>query len=169
MPTQILQIPSIILPDVSTQVTILGTERETIDDLLEHTSMEFSVEYLQEKEVHVVATEVALAPAAVPGNLWCWVELSPYPSANNAYWPEPYPTSTAYWAAIGGGGGALVPIAPHIEVSGLAGAAGVLIHTIILPWEIHSPWARLILQTPIAPALPAAYWVCQVMVSAKSA
>jgi len=161
------QVPSLILPDVTQQPYILGTETETIDDLVEHTSIEFPVEYLQEKEVHITATEVALA-AVVPGNLWCWVELSPVPSANNNYWPFPLPTSTAYWAAIGGGGGAIVPTVPHIEVSGLAGLLGTLTHTIILPWEIHSPWARLVMQTPIAAGLPNAYWVLQCMMSAKT-
>jgi len=221
----IVQIPSIILPTIWS----VGTETEDIDDLVEHTSIEFPVKYLQEKEIHILATEVARAigiivgaftlgepvlgaPSGatgivfdqganwievtsvvgifavgdtitgtvsgatingaltfvVPGNLWCWVELSPYPSANSAYWEEPLPTSTAYWAAIGGGGGAIIPTTPHIEVSGLAGLPGTLIHTIILPWEIHSPWARLVMQTPIAASLPNAYWVVQCMVSAKT-
>ena len=164
MPPVIQQVPSIILPIVHP----IGIETEDIDDLVEHTSLEFPVEYLQEKQIHITATEVALAPAAVPGNLWCWIELSPYPSANSPYWPFPYPTATAYWAAIGGGGGAIVPTAPLIETSGLAGAAGTLIHTIILPFSIHSPWCRVVLQTPVAAALPAAYWVVQVMVSGKT-
>ncbi len=160
----ILQVPAIILPTV----WALGTETETIDDLVEHTSIEFPTEYLQEKLIHIFATEVALAPAAVPGPLWCWVELSPYPSANSNYWPVPLPTATAYWAAIGGGGGAIAPTAPLIEVSGLAGAPGTLVHTMILPWDIHSVWARLVIQTPVAAALPAAYWEIQAMVSAKT-
>ena len=168
MPLITLQIPSIILPTVWT----LGTETETIDDLVEHTSIEVPVEYLQEKQVHITATEVALA-AVAPGNLWCWIELSPYPSANtigaDSFWPLPLPTSTAYWAAIGGGGGAIIPTVPYLEVSGLAGAAGTLAHTIILPWEIHSPWARLVVQTPIAASLPNAYWVLQCLFSSKTA
>ena len=53
----ILQIGSIILP----RVWSVGTETEDIDDLVEHTSVEFPVEYLQEKTVHITATEVALA------------------------------------------------------------------------------------------------------------
>lgn len=150
-----LQVPSIILT-------------ETIADILEHTSIEFPVEYLQEKQIHIVATEVALAPMAVPGPLWCWVELSPYPSANNAYWAAPLPVTAAFWSAISGGGGALVPLAPHIEVSGLGGAAGTLVHTVILPWSIHSAWARLVVQTPAAAALPAAYWVIQAMMAGGS-
>ena len=163
MPVSV-QIPSIILPTVWT----IGTETEDIDDLVEHTSIEFPVEHLQEKQVHIIASELAAAPLAVPGNLWCWIELSPYPSANSTYWPLPFITSTLYWAAIGGGGGAIVPLAPHIEVSGLAGAAGTLAHTILLSWSTHSQWARLVLQTPVAAALPAAYWIVQAMISAKT-
>ena len=167
----LLQIPSIILPDVSAQDTILGTETETIDDLVEHTSLEFPVEFLQNKTIHITATEVALA-AVVAGNLLCWIELSPYPSANsvgvNTYWRWPLPTSVAYWGAIGGGGAALPPVAPLVEASGLGGAAGVLIHGIMLPWAIHSAWARLVVQTPVAAALPNAYWVIQARVSAKT-
>ena len=167
MPPVIKQAQSIILPDVSAQPYILQTETETIDDLVEHTSIEFPTEYLQEKEVHIYAQEVALA-AVAPGNLWCWIELSPIPSANSTYYPWPNPTSTVYWAAIGGGGGAIVPTVPHIEVSGLAGAAGTLGHTIILPWAIHSPWARLVMQTPVAAGLPNAFWVIQAMFSSKT-
>jgi len=167
MPPVIKQAAGIILPDVTAQPYILGTETETIDDLVEHTSVEFSTEYLQEKNVMIYAQEVALA-AAAPGNLWCWIELSPYPSANDNYWPFPNPTSTAYWAAIGGGGGALPAITPHIEVSGLAGAVGTLVHTIVLPWTIHSPFARLVVQTPVAANLPNCYWVIQAMISAKT-
>lgn len=235
MPPVTMQAISIILPDVSTQPYILGTETETIDDLVEHTSVEFPVEFKQEKQVHITATEVVpglratgaivggpftigegvvAAPSgavgvvvaqgatwidilyvsgtfaatdtiagavsgaiingalvltvAVPGNLWCWIELSPVPSANSNYWAFPLPTSTVYWAAIGGGGGAIIPTAPYVEVSGLAGLPGTLVHTILLPWEIHSPWARLVVQTPIAAGLPNAYWVIQAMFSAKT-
>ncbi|KKN15901.1 hypothetical protein LCGC14_0981240 [marine sediment metagenome] len=162
-----LQAQSIILPRVWTD----GTETETIDDLVEHTSVEFPTEYLHEKLVHITATEVALG-AVVPGNLWCWIELSPYPSANTegtwSYWPTPLGASTAYWAAIGGGGGAIVPTTPHIEVSGLGGAPGTLVHTIILPWEIHSPWARLVMQMPVNATPLVGYWVIQAMISAKT-
>lgn len=210
-----VQIPSIVLP----QVWSLGTETETIDDLVEHTSIDIPVEYLQEKIIHVTATEVAgitgtivgvftvgepvvgvpsgatgvvigvgatwiqvtviagtfavgdtitgtIAGATinggltftVPGPLWCWIELSPVAST----------VSTAYWAAIGGGGGALVPIAPHIEVSGLAGVPGTLIHGFTLPWSVHSVWARIVIQTPVAASVPVAYWGVQVLISAKS-
>lgn len=164
----VIQSPGIILPDVSAFDDIVGTETETIDDLVEHTSYEFATKLLQEKQIHIVATEVSLFAASVPGNLWCWVELSPLPSANNDMWESPLLTSTDAWAAIGGGGGALTPTAPYVEISGLAGAAGTLIHTIILPWTIHSPWARLVVQTPIAASLPLAYWVIQAVITAKT-
>ncbi len=167
MPPVIKQTQSIILPDVSAQPYILQTETEIIDDLVEHTSAEFPTEYLQEKTVHIYAQEVALA-AVVPGNLQCWIELSPYPSANNAYWPFPNPTSTAYWAAINGGGGVIPPTVPHIEVSGLAGAAGTLVHPILLNWTSHSPFARLVVQTPIAANLPNAFWILQAIITAKT-
>jgi len=163
------QIPSIILPTVWT----VGTETETINDLVEHTSIEFCTEFLDNITVHITATEVSAFAASVPGVLNCWVEQSPYPSANTdgtvqSYWPPPLPTATAYWAAIGGGGGVNPPIAPQPEVSLLAGAAGTLVHGILLNWNNHAPWTRVILQTPVAAALPLAWWVVQVMVSAKT-
>lgn len=164
MAEPIVQIGSLILPTVWDT----GTETETIDDLVEHTSLEVYVEYLAEKQIHILATEVALAPAAVPGNLWCWVELSPCPSINRAMWPIPLPASAVYWAAIGGGGGVLAPVAPLIEVSGLAAAAGTLAHTMLLPWGIHSAFARVVVQTPVAAALPNAYWEVQCLISAKT-
>lgn len=157
----ILQIPTIILPTVS----ILGTEVEILTDVAEHTSLEFPTKYLQEKIIYIYAQEVALA-AVVPTNLSCWVEVSPYPSANNTYWPVPLPTSTAYWAAINGGGGALAPTAPHIEVSGLAGAPGTLVHTFFLPWSIHSDWTRLVIQG--AAVVANTSWVIQAIISAKT-
>lgn len=165
MAEPIVQIGSLILPTFWET----GAETETIDDLVEHTSLEVYVEYLQEKQIHILATEVAEVPAAVPGDLWCWVELSPFPSVNSGMWAAPLPASAVYWAAIGGGGGALAPVAPLIEVSGLAGAAGILVHTMLLPWAIHSAFARLVVQTPVAADLPNAYWEVQCLISAKSA
>ena len=155
----IVQAPSYILPTV----VVLGTETETINDLLEHTSIEFPVEYIQEKEIHIIATEVIVA--GVPGNLQCWVELSPVPSINNLMWPAPLPATAAYWAAIGGGGGAIVPTAPLIEV-----ATGVTatVHSILIPWAIHSPWARLVVQTPVAATPLTAFWIVQAIVSGAS-
>lgn len=151
--TPIKQVPSLVLPTVWTT----GAETETVADVLEHTSTEFLVESLQEKEFQILATEVALAPAAVPGNLWLWVELSPVSST----------TSTNYWAAIGGGGGALAPTAPVVEGSALGGAAGALIHTLLIPWVMHSVWARIVVQTPVAAALPNAYWLVQCIITGK--
>ena len=162
------QTPSLILPTTYAAGTGTLASTETIADVAEHTSVEFFCNTLQEKTVHIMAVEAALAPAAVPGNLWCWIELSPYPTANGNLWQWPLPTSTLFWAAIGGGGGAIAPVAPHIEVSGLGGAAGTLTHGIILPWAIHSYWARVVVQTPVAAALPLAFWTVQVLVSGKT-
>ncbi|MBA7636427.1 hypothetical protein ES703_44045 [subsurface metagenome] len=149
------QIPSIILP----QVWENGTETELIDDLVTHPSVDIFSEYLEEKQVHIIAIEVNIF--GVPGNLQCWIELSPVPSS----------TSTAFFAAIGGGGGALAPVAPLIEVAtGVPGAPPTFastVHTILLPWIIHSPYARLVVQTPVAAALPTAFWSVQALVSAK--
>jgi len=148
-----IQVPWIILPTT----VVLGTETEIVADLVEHTSIEFDVEHLQEKMIHIVATEVVVV--GVPGNLQCWVELSPWPSANNTlYWPVPLPASTAYWAAIGGGGGAIAPAAPLVEV-----ATGVTatVHSILIPWNIHSAWARLVVQTPVSATPATAFWILQ--------
>lgn len=143
-----LQVPSIILPGVWS----VGTETETVADLLEHTSIELDVEELQEKCVQIVATEAVAA--GVPGNLWAWIELSPYVTT----------TSGSYWAAIGGGGGALAPTAPLIIVG-----TGVNLtpHSFFLPWVAHSLFARLVIQTPVAAGLPGAFWVVQAIFSGK--
>lgn len=155
----IRQVPSIILPLAAPS----GFEIETVNNLVTHTSLEFPTAYLQEKQATIMAVEAVAA--GVPGNLWCWVELSPLPSANIAMWPVPLPTSTAYWAAIGGGGGTLPPLVPTIEVA--AGVNG-RVHTLMLTWTIHSEWARIVIQTPVAAALPNAFWVLQVLSSAKT-
>ena len=154
-----VQIPWYILPISVT----LGTETEIVADLVEHTSIEFPVEYLQEKEIHILATEVVMF--GVPGNLQCWVELSPVPTANNLMWPAPLPAVANYWAAIGGGGGAIVPIAPLVEV-----ATGIMgtVHSILIPWAIHSGWARLVIQTPVAAAPATAFWIVQAIFSGGS-
>lgn len=144
-----VQFPSVVLPTVAP----LGTEVEAVNDDLEHTSLEFPTEFMQEKEIHITAVE-AIA-FGVPGNLWCWIELSPVIST----------TSAVYWAAIGGGGGALVPLAPHIEV---ATGVNLAVHSIILPWAIYSPVARLVVQTPV-PAVPmTAFWQIQSIFVAKA-
>jgi hypothetical protein len=154
-----IQAPWVILPTV----VILGTETETVADLVEHTSIEFPVEYIQEKEIHILATEVVVF--GVPGNLQCWVELSPVPSANNLMWPAPLPAVATYWSAIGGGGGAMAPIAPLVEV-----ATGVMgtVHSILIPWAIHSVWARLVVQTPVAATPATAFWIVQAIFSGAS-
>ncbi len=155
----VLQAPSIILPRVAPG----GFETETINDLVTHISIEFPVEIFQEKQIHVVATEVA-APATVPGNLWCWIELSPWPSVNNAMWAAPLPANVAYWAAIGGGGGALAPVAPLIEVA--TGVDGT-VHSMLIPWVQHSVWARLVVQTPVSATPLTSFWLVQAIVSGK--
>lgn len=158
MPPAVIQIPSLVLP----QVWVTGAETELINDLVTHPSVDVDVEYLQEKIIHIMATEVVVA--GVPGNLWCWVEVSPYP----------FTTTDVYFTAIGGGGGPIdpatllpyiAPVAPAIEV-----ALGVnnTVHTIILPWAIHSAYARVVVQTPVAAALPGAFWAVQCLVSAKN-
>ena len=151
MPYPHIQIPSgPLLP----RAWSLGTETEFIADLLTHVSTEVSVAFLHEKIVHILATEVVVVPG-VPGNLWIWVEVSPYLTT----------TTGAYWAAIGGGGGALPPMTPVIEV-----AAGVNLraHTLIIPFNIHAPFIRVVVQTPVAAALPGAFWAVQLQPSGKS-
>lgn len=158
MSEPILQVQSIILP----QVWVLGTETEDIDDLVTHPSIDVvEVEHLQEKQVHILATEVVTA--GVPGNLLCWIELSPVPST----------TSTAFWAAIGGGGGPLDPatglpyIPPTVPLVEVATGVDGTLHTILLPWEIHSPCARLVVQTPVSANIATATWTVQARFSAK--
>jgi len=148
----VIQIPSIILPTAAP----LFTETETIADLVEHTSLEFPVEFLQEKELHIIAAEIVAV--GVPGNLQCWVELSPWPSVNNLMWPAPLPATAAYWAAIGGGGGAMAPVAPLVEAA--TGVTGT-VHSILIPWAIHSAWARLVIQTPVSATPATAFWIVQ--------
>jgi hypothetical protein len=155
----VIQAPWIILPTT----VVLGTETETVADLVEHTSIEFPVEYLQEKEIHITAAEVVIF--GVPGDLNCWVELSPAPSANNLMYPAPLPATAAYWAAVGGGGGAIVPTAPLVEA-----ATGVMgtVHSILIPWAIHSAWARLVIQTPVSATPATAFWIVQAIFSGKA-
>ena len=149
MGNPIVQIPSIVLP----QVWVTGNEVETLNDLVAHASIDIPMgEHFQEKEIHITATEVV--GVGVPGNLLCWIELSPVAST----------VSTAFWAAIGGGGGALAPLAPLIEV---AIAANGTIHGILLPWAIHSPWARLVVQVPVAATPLTDHWTLQAQFSAK--
>lgn len=157
MSIPIIQAPSLILPAFHP----LGTEHEDIDDLVCHISSEFYIADIHEKEVQVVAIENVAA--GVPGNLWCWVELSPVPSTS----------SFAHWAAIGGGGNVnpatllpyIVPVVPVIEVA--TGVNGTP-HGIILNWVVHSAYARIVLQTPVAAGLPNAYWQVQVRIAGKT-
>lgn len=144
-----IQAHSLILPTYHPA----GNEYEDIANLLEHISSEFYCADIHEKAVQIVAIENIAA--GVPGNLLCWVELSPVPST----------ISNAYWAAIGGGGGFLAPVAPLVEVA--VGVDGTT-HGIILNWVVHSPYARVVVQTPVAAALPTAFWQVQVVISGKT-
>ncbi len=144
-----VQIPSLILP----YPWILGTETELINDLLAHTSVEFPNDdtvgmQLEYKTACIMAVEVVAA--GVPGVLNWWVELGPYLSA----------TPPAFWAAIGGGGGALPPTVPFTIVPG-----GVLgrVHTQMIPWTMYMPYARVVVQTPVAATPATDYWAVQVL------
>lgn len=152
-----IQIPSIVLP----QAWTFGTETENIQDLVAHASRDIPIEYLQEKKIHIVATEVVVAGA--PGNLWCWIELSPYDSA----------TSTWYWEAIGGSVPAVtpapdvprVPIAPTVLV---ASGVTLTVHRLMLPWTMHSMFCRVCVQTPVAAAPLTAFWTVQALIAGAS-
>ena len=65
----IFQNPTIILP----QVAPLGTETETVADALEHVSLSFPADSIQEKVVYVYA--VNAAGLAAP--LEVWIEIAP--------------------------------------------------------------------------------------------
>ncbi len=152
----ILQVPSIILPEV----WVIGSEQEAVNDVLAHTSIEFDVSYLHDKTIQIWATEI-LPFGGVPGPLWAWVELSPVSSTFNP----------AYWAAIGGGGGiqvggvpVIVPLVPVVEA---AAPVHLRVHGIILPFGIHSGFARLVVWVPVAMAPAAAFWSIQAVFSAK--
>jgi hypothetical protein len=86
--------------------------------------------------------------------LLCWVELAPYTTVIAAA----YGIAGTLWAAIGGGGGAMAPVAPHTEIAtGVNGA----VHTFFIPWAIHSKVCRLVVQTPVAATPATDYWqVC---------
>jgi hypothetical protein len=146
----IRQAPSVVLPIPTLSST--GTETELINDLVTHVSFDIPVENLREKKINLIATEIIAA--GVVGPLWCWIETSPVPST----------ISTAYWAAIGGGGGALPPLAPVIEIpTGVT----LTVHSFELNWNIHSLYARLIVQTPVAATPLTAFWSIQALFSGQ--
>jgi len=147
------QIPSIVLPIIPSGAIPVGTETETVNDLLEHTSVEFETEWLQDKQLQVLATE--FITAGVPGPLWLWVELSPVQST----------TSAAYWAAIGGGGGGLAPFVPIVVA---ATGASLTAHPILIPWVQHSVFARLVVQTPVSATPATAMWIVQALIQGKT-
>ena len=158
----VIQTSDIILPIVHP----LGTEVETLNDILEHTSTEFHVEHLQEKQVQIAITEVQAV--GIAGNLWIWVELSPLPTANDVqggYWPWPLPISGIYWSAVGGGGGPTPPIVPVVIVpTGVNGAT----QTVMIAWAIHSVWARAVIQVPVAATPLTDHWTVQVRFQGKT-
>jgi len=149
----ILQTPSIILPNVP---IITGAETETVNNLVAHYSLEMdlsgSFAFLRDKTVHITATEIVIV--GVPGPLQAWIEVSPYLST----------TTPAYWAAIGGGGGFLPPTAPLVEAPT---GVSLTVHTMMLAWQIHSPFARLVVQTPVSATPLTAFWVIQAIISGK--
>lgn len=144
-----VQVPSIVLPAVPIRT---GAEIETVTDLLVHTGIEFTISYIQEKNINIVATEIVAA--GVPGPLWAWVELSPVPTTS----------SGAYWYAIGGGGGTLAPIAPVIIAPT---GVNLTVHTFSIPWTMHSAYARLCVQTPVAGTPLTAFWTVQAIFTGK--
>ena len=157
-----IQVPSIVLPATGSLVNgaYAGTELAPIADLVTHVGHEidtgnpFGMAFMETNTIFLTAIEAV--GAGVPGTLWCWIELSPYPSS----------TTTQYWAAIGGGGGTLPPVSP---VTIVGTGTNFAQHTIVLSWSIHAPYARLVVQTPVAASLPNAYWGVQAMWAAKGA
>lgn len=155
--------PTLILPTtyaVSGDLADLA-DTETIADALEHTSAEMKLDQEDMKTIHVLATEI-VPVAGAAGQLLCWVEGSPYPTANSNDWLAPLPVSALYWAAIGGGGGAFAPTAPVIE-PGIG--VNLSAHTIIFDFQMHHPFSRVVLQTPVPHAT--SYWLVQVLISGK--
>ena len=144
MPT--IQKFSLILPQW--QLHFAGTETEAIDDLVIHYSQDIPTAFLGQKRATILATEVVAA--GIPGTINFWVELSPVPST----------VSTAYFAAIGGGGGALAPVAP-LTFPGIG--VHLTPHTEFIAWTVWSEYARVCVQTPIAAGLPNAQWAVQVI------
>ena len=155
-----IQVPSIILPSSGSLPGGLytGTEIQGVigtSSFVSHeidTGNPMGLSFMETNTIFLSAIEVVGLGA--PGVLWCWIELSPYPST----------ITTGYWAAIGGGGGTLPPTSP-ITIAGI-GTNGTQ-HTIILPWSTHAPYARLVVQTPVNSAT--AYWGVQAMWAAKGA
>lgn len=143
-----IQPRSLILP----QYWRTGLEYEDCNNLLVHRSLEIYIPELHEKTVQIFAVENITA--GVIGALWAWVELSPVPTS----------VSAAYWAAIGGGGGALAPVAPLIIAgSGVSGTS----HSELLSWTMHSEYARVIVQMPVGANPTTAFWQVQLVFSGK--
>jgi hypothetical protein len=145
-----IQIPSIVIPNTGS-----ATVPELLDDTDIHYSMDVFAQHMEYKTVVIMAIEVVAA--GIPGVLNAWIECSPYPMVANE---QSAIATAAFFAAIGGGGGTRPPVAPVTEV-----ATGVhaTVHTILIPWIAYSPWVRVCVQTPIAAALPIAFWTVTAM------
>jgi len=157
MPSAQRQIPSLVLP----QEWVIGDEVEVIGDLVAHASIDCSTMMsMQEKQFHILATEAV--GFGTPGNLWVWVEVSPYPSS----------VTTAYWEAIGGSVGAVtpvpdvprVPVAPNVIV---ATGTNLTQHRLILPFTLHDEYCRICVRTPVSADLATAQWAVQALFMAK--
>jgi hypothetical protein len=133
-------------------------ETEKINDLVIHYSKELTTEYLNEKNIHVIAKEVI--STGIPGSLWCWVELSPVSSADTRW-------TDAYYAAVGGGGGRINPatkvpyISPYTPIVIVPEIVNNRMHSVMLAWDVPSKYARLAVLVPVAPAPATAYWEVQ--------
>lgn len=150
MSIPVLQQDSIILP----QFHPFHNEHEDILDLLEHTSTEPHIADIDQKTVQVFAVENIAVGALGP--LLVWVETSPVSSV----------TATAYWAAIGGGGGAIAPTAPLIIApTNVTGTA----HTELLAWGFHSSYCRVVVQCPVNAGLANPdFWQVQIVLGGKT-
>lgn len=155
------QAPSLILPTAYAAGTGELTDTELIADGAVHTSAEIETKYLEEIVVHILAVEIVFA--GVPGNLDVWIEMSPYPTANSTRWPAPYPASAMYWAARGGGGGFLPPVAPEITIAGTG--VNLTPHGGYFPCPDYTYFARVCCQT-LAP-VATAFWTVQILISGR--
>lgn len=67
------QVPTVVLPHFAPE----GTEVEVIADAVEHVSLTFPVDKIQEKVVQVYTTN----PAGLAAPLQLWIELAPFDTA----------------------------------------------------------------------------------------
>lgn len=137
-----------------------------------YVSPPFPVDALDEKEVTVLLGEVcAGAVTQFPGTLHVWVETCYFADTTavvNGIQTAGPPT-WSYFTAIGGGGGPpfRVPLVPVVVVPELI-ADGQNLHTIVIPWNMHSKWARLCVQLVAAGAGNGGYWTVLGLFSGRS-